>query len=177
MHTRQAGVTLLELMIVVAIIGVLATIAFPYFRGSTRKAKSSEVQRIFADFKIRQGQYQFENGVYLSTNASNSEDVFPATPAGPDKPQEIATWPDTWLELKIQPDPNALYCSYVAVAGERGDNTNIGTIAQSFGFTDAPEEDWFYLLAECDFDGNAGVNSLYFMSGTMATMAKKNEGR
>lgn len=176
MRMRQAGVTLLELMIVVAIIAVLATIAFPYFSGSTRRAKSSEVPKVFADIKVRQEQYHFENGIYLATGASDT-DYFPAVPAGPDQPQDVTSRPTTWQDLKLQADKNALYCAYVVIAGERGDSTNIGTTAQSFGFNSAPEEDWFYMLAECDFDGNPGVNSLYFMSSTMAKIAKKNEGR
>ena len=172
----KKGFSLIELMIVVAIIAILATIAFPYFRSSTRRAKSSEVPKVFSDIKVRQGEYHFENGVYVSTGASDG-DYFPAAPAGPDRPQDITSLPASWQALKLQPEGNALYCAYVTIAGERGDGSNIGPVAQSFGFTEAPQEDWFYMLAECDFDDNPAVNSLYFMSSTMAKIAKQNEGR
>jgi type IV pilus assembly protein PilA len=42
-HQRQAGFTLIELMIAVAIIGILASIAIGQYRDYTRRARVSEV--------------------------------------------------------------------------------------------------------------------------------------
>ena len=177
MLARQRGVTLLELMIVVAIIAVLVAIAFPFFSKTTRKAKASEVPSMFSKIKIRQGEYHTENGVYLSTGASET-DYFPLTPAGADRPQDVGALPAEWAALRLQPDDNTLYCSYVTIGGERGDSGNVGPVAQSFGFTQAPDEtDWFYIIAECDFDNNPAVNSRYFTSSQMSGTAVKNEGR
>ena len=174
---NKRGFTLVELMIVVAIIAILVTIAFPFFSKTTRKARASEVPAMFSKIKIKQGQYQSENGVYLSTGAGET-DYFPATPAGGDRPQDVGTLPDTWTQLRLQPDDNTLYCSYVTIAGERGDDANIGPVAQGFGFTQAPDDNnWFYIIAECDFDDNSAVNSLYFTSSEMSGHATQNDGR
>jgi len=177
--SEQSGVTLIELMIVVVIIGVLATVAIPAVTRYIRKGKASEVYYVIQLFEQRQQQFFSENGNYAGTSEAA---FFPATPAGPDSPQPLGSPPVLWKQLRVQPDRQNLYCSYVTVSGVAGDSTNIGPIASGeFNFPTAPaDEDWYYVVAQCDFDGiNTGVatNSVYFKASNRSKIEVRRELR
>jgi prepilin-type N-terminal cleavage/methylation domain-containing protein len=170
---QQSGFTLLEIMVVVALIGILAAIALPSFGSQTRKAKGdSEVGAFFAELKIREEQYAVENGKYLSTGASESA-TFPATPKAAG--QTLGTLPTTWQTLKVRTPESSARCGYVVIAGTKTDVA--GAVASTtFGFT-IPAKNWFYILAHCDLDGSTAVDSYYFISNDDAKIQKTNYGR
>ena len=64
------GFTLIELMIVVAIIGILAAIAIPNFLRFQLKSKSSEGKVNIAAIRTAQESYLAEFGVYVPATAS-----------------------------------------------------------------------------------------------------------
>ncbi len=66
MH-RQKGFTLIELMIVVTIIGVLASIAVPVYRDYTIRTKVSECASLFGAIKTDMSLAYSENGVLADT--------------------------------------------------------------------------------------------------------------
>ena len=66
----QNGFTLIELMIVVAIIGILAAIAFPSYQNYVIKSKRSAAQSFMLDVSNREKQYLLDARAYTTTLAS-----------------------------------------------------------------------------------------------------------
>jgi prepilin-type N-terminal cleavage/methylation domain-containing protein len=184
----RQGFTLMELMIVVAIVGILATLAVFMFTRHVAKAKASEVPAMFAELKLRQQQFHLENEEYLSTGASDTAFFPTATPPGssaqsfdittssaPPAPQDTKFPGPSWQTLRINPDKTALYCVYVAIAGPGGDGTNVGATASAAPFDlggalTVPAINWFYLLASCDCDGEGTTSTYFTLSDTEGTM-------
>ena len=69
-HTRRGGFTLIELMIVVAIIGILAAIAIPNFLKFQLKAKTSEGKTNLAAIRTAEESVFAEYGAYVSADTS-----------------------------------------------------------------------------------------------------------
>jgi type IV pilus assembly protein PilE len=74
----QKGFTLVELMIVVAIIGILASIAIPSYADYVKRGKAAEATGTLADLRIKMEQCFQDNRAY--DNAACN--AFCATPAG-----------------------------------------------------------------------------------------------
>lgn len=72
----QKGFTLIEVMIVVAIIGILAAIALPNYTDYVKRGKAAEATSMLANFRVRMEQSYQDNRVYtcpadLTTGAQN----------------------------------------------------------------------------------------------------------
>ena len=60
------GFTLIEMMIVVAIVGILAAIALPQYNDYVRRSKITEATAKLADHRVRMEQYFLDNRTYSS---------------------------------------------------------------------------------------------------------------
>lgn len=69
--SRQHGMTLLELMIVIAIVGILASIAMPSFNNSVMKARRADARNSMFDWQLRQAEYFANNLTYASVSTIN----------------------------------------------------------------------------------------------------------
>lgn len=65
MPSRSHGFTLIELMIVVAIIGILASIAIPSYQRMTCRAKQSEAKSALKAILVAEESYRGEFDTYL----------------------------------------------------------------------------------------------------------------
>jgi type IV pilus assembly protein PilE len=64
---RQRGFTIAEILIVVAVVGVLAAIGIPSYQNYVRKAARAEAKAALADISAREEQFNLNNRAYTAT--------------------------------------------------------------------------------------------------------------
>ena len=107
---RQAGFTIIELMIVVAILGILAAVALVAYRQYTIRAHNAEATSVLADIRLKQEAYRATFHRYAHIGVW--------TPDGATPSSEEMIWPtdtalDTvggqWRQLGVVPDRSIRY--------------------------------------------------------------------
>ncbi len=66
MKKSSKGFTLIELMIVVAIIGILAAVAYPSYQEQVRKSRRAEATEALMDLAARMERYYADRGTYAT---------------------------------------------------------------------------------------------------------------
>ncbi len=69
MKRTERGFTLIEMMIVVAIIGILAAIAYPSYDEYVKRGNRTEGQALLSDASARQERYFGQNNAYITSDA------------------------------------------------------------------------------------------------------------
>jgi prepilin-type N-terminal cleavage/methylation domain len=64
-YVQQTGFTLIELMIVVAVIGILAAIAIPNYSDYIKRGKAAEATSNLATLRVKMEQYFQDNRTYF----------------------------------------------------------------------------------------------------------------
>lgn len=152
-RSGRAGFTLVELMIVVAILAILAAVSIPTVSSYIYKAKAVEATGFLNEIKARQESYHADNGAYCNVSVTASNTFPSATPTP--RPQR---WPDPmpaafvdWVVLGAVPPGRESRFVYSTVAGPAG-TTPIAAGLDDRGYTGVDE--WFVSTAVGDLDGD-----------------------
>lgn len=70
MRLRQVGLTLVELMVVVAVMSVIAAIAYPLYTNQTQKARRADAKVALETVALAQERFYTINGRYTANLAS-----------------------------------------------------------------------------------------------------------
>ena len=156
LRKKSKGFTLIELMIVVAIIAILAAIAIPQYKKFQLKAKTSEAKANLDAIRVAEESWAAEHDEYLTAAET------PNTPPTSSK----RAWPassgtggvDQFNSLGFKP-AGAVYYNYSVASGDK--RGSLSSASGSNGQTNANDNTIdITMIAEGDLDGD-GAFSYY----------------
>jgi general secretion pathway protein G len=127
---NQDGFTLIEIMVVILILGLLATIVVQSLRGAADKAKHTKAQADMAELKTALDRYYLDNGFYPTTDQGLNSLVSPPssgrTPANYEAGGYIERLPsDPWgNQYFYQSDGNSYSLKSFGKGGTDGSDTS-----------------------------------------------------
>jgi prepilin-type N-terminal cleavage/methylation domain-containing protein len=130
--TSRAGFTLIELMIVVAIIGLISSVAMPLFGRYQLRSKSAEVVTNLGAIRVVQEAHFSEHGAYMAANA----------------------------EPALIPGPNAVAFDIAGTAYADMGWSPEGRVYFSYAVATSPDATGYTADAAADIDGN-GILQLW----------------
>ena len=75
MKNKNTGFTLIELMIVIAIIGIIAAIAIPSYSGYVATARMAEAKNNISALKLAEEEFFLENNKYFFDTSENNANL------------------------------------------------------------------------------------------------------
>jgi len=115
-NRRQAGVTLIEMLVVVTIIALFAALVLPRMMGQADKARKTAARAQINAYVTALGAYKLDTG------------VFPTTEQGLQalrvKPENVGNWQGPYLTKEIENDPWGHPYLY-KFPGEHGDEPDL----------------------------------------------------
>ena len=174
-HAAQAGYTLVEMMVVVIIVGVLATLAVYGVRKYIYASKTHEATWMIKD--IKEGQESFRRETHSYLNVSGDLDtLYPNAEPGKHKTQ----WgggndalAENWRVLQVSAAEPVQF-GYASVAGGAGDSVPQPGMANAIDWP-ATVEPWYVVKAAGDLNGD-GTQSIFVGSSFTSEIWSENEG-
>jgi prepilin-type N-terminal cleavage/methylation domain-containing protein len=156
LRSRSRGFTLVELMTVVLITGVLATIGISLVRGHMNAAKANRALTGLQAIRVAEEAFRAQNGQYIDCSPGDTPRWFPMEVPGKIKYEwhqsDHADWP-RWQALGVANDADGTQYGFLVNAGNPG-----GTYPKLYttGQVTLPAspDPWFVIQAKGDLDGN-----------------------
>jgi type IV pilus assembly protein PilA len=170
---REQGFTLIELMIVVVIVAVLATLAVVGYRKLVTSSHVSEAQGMVQGIREAQEAYHAETQQYANLSPTIAT-YYPAATPG----RFVTAWGGAcasqcnagmdWNMLPLHVDAPVLF-GYATTAGQANTNPNPPTVTANgatITFPAPAPTDWYVIGSAGDSDGNSVFCNVYGSSFT-----------
>jgi len=164
-HSRR-GFTLVELLAVVALIGILAALAVVGYRRYLNASKIGEAKEIIGQIHVAQASYKSQTQGYLNCSASIT-DWYPAAPNGKKRAWVNAAHASAscWKLLNVAQDAPTYY-GFAVVAGVAGETAPQASTVQKPNWPATTIEPWYVVQAAGDNDANGKYS--YFVSSSFS---------
>jgi prepilin-type N-terminal cleavage/methylation domain-containing protein len=169
----QRGITLVELMVVVVIVGILASTGIAAMRKHTNASRSSEALAMVQSIRAAEEQYRALRMLYLNVSTTGNAGWFPRDPRDDGlvkvpflTPASAATHVDNAAWLTLSPTVSGpVQFGYKVNAGLPGQVMTAPDEVVSGTGWGTPTEPWYVVQAIADADSD-GVTA-YFLASSL----------
>jgi len=179
------GFTLIEMMIVVVIVGVLATLAVVGYRKIVQSSHVSEATGMVQNIRVAQEAYKSETQQYANISSSLT-DWWPQGAVGPTNGTQFAWQGGTctcgqgylWTDIPLHVDGPVLF-GYATMAGTSATQPQATVTYKNATYPLAQNltTDWYVVTAAADLDSNTSTATLVVGASWTNQITVVNEGQ